>query len=219
MSKKSSNFAAQNCLNMKRFSLLFVSLLTLLCFTSCGNSRAQEEGEKFVRDSIADVERVAKEKLEKELWGDVRLGMSKEEILNTQFFDNSAITFDDNLFFILENKKGYEMNVDSLQLKFTKARLWYSPSLSEFFIQSEYTQDFKTLERDVKRMTRFLCEKYGEKYDKYSYKVISKSNFIRNEHEYPYFDYKYGHKRIELKLKGEDLTKNYSYVIIMKEAY
>ena len=37
MSKKSSNFAAQNCLNMKRFSLLFVSLLTLLCFTSCEN--------------------------------------------------------------------------------------------------------------------------------------------------------------------------------------
>lgn len=202
---------------MKKIFLYAISALFIL--SSCGNTKAQKEREKSVQDSLANVERVAKEKLEKELWGDVRLGMSKEEILNTKFFENSTITFDDSLFFILENKKGYELNVDSLQLKFTKARLWYSPSLSEFFLQSEYTQDFKTLERDVKRMTRFLCEKYGEKYDKYSYKVISKSNFIRNEHEYPYFDYKYGHKRIELKLKGEDLTKNYSYVIIMKEAY
>lgn len=213
-----SNFEPQNYLIMKKVILFAVAALFML--SSCGDMKAKQEREKFVRDSIQNAERVSKEKMEKELFGDLYLGMSKDEILNSQFIKGSKVSVDNGLLFLLENRNGYDVSIDSLILKFNKVDIWYSPHLSSFHIQTEYTDNFGLLSKDFARAYDFLCRKYGAKYDEYQLKLwLQKSHFIRIENEYPCWEYKYGKKKIQLKLKGEDISHNYGYVIEMKESY
>lgn len=200
-------------------------LAALFMFTSCDNIKAREERKQFVKDSTANAENIKREKLEKELFGDVQLGMNKNEILSSQFFNGSIIKSDDGHDLVLENKNGYDVHIDGLQFKFIRAKLWYKvhdeEQLRGFILYSEYNNDHRQIVKDVYLMENHLCEKYGAQCDYQKFISENEFSYIGDGYKYRELEYgKYGRKKIRIKLhRVSSMGGPYSYAVEMNDLW
>ena len=206
---------------MKCARLLIPILVMAVMLCSCGNTPNSQERENFVRDSIANAERTLKEK---ELFGDLYLGMSKEEVLNSQFFRGSIRKPDNWNGMVLENNQGFDVNIDSLHFKFIHALVGYKThddeTVREFTISSEPTYDYRTLIKDVTITEKSLCNKYGFAFDEYKSKMLDERLFSHSGAGYPYREYEYGKKKITILLhRASSEIGPYRYEIKMSNVF
>ena len=206
---------------MKSLRAFIPIILLAMVFSSCNNVKEREEREKFVKDSIENAEKEQKARLETELFGDLYLGMSKDEVLNAQVFKGSVMKEGfQSLDF--ENKQGFDIGIDSLYFKLNNTRVFFTnDKVDHIFVFSETNKDYRKILNDVGVVERSICRKYDFKYDKYKLMMVSESHFSPHGFGYPCRKFEYGDKEIEILLKkpSSDDVYNYSYVISVQNLF